>query len=290
MEVKSNKQVVPAILITGASTGIGETCARRMAKLGYTVYAGVRRSEDARRLSRESERIVPIILDVTNASQIAAAAAQVSREVNGNGGLLGIVNNAGIALAGPLEFLPIDEFRRQMEINVTGLLAVTQAFMPLLRHSQGRIVHIGSNSGKVSTPFTGAYCASKHAVEALTDAMRVEFHGTGIQVALIQPGAIATPIWEKSTAHAEDVLAKLPPQAEQYYGKAFEALRAGIGEITKRAASPELVADAVEHALLATTPRTRYVVGLDAKLQLAVARFLPDRVMDWALRKVIGLP
>lgn len=278
----------PAILITGASTGIGFTCAVRLAKIGYRVYGGVRRSADARRLDEAHDFITPIALDVTNPMQIQNAVDLITREV-GEGNFLGLVNNAGIAVAGPLEYVPIGELRKQFDVNVFGLMAVTQAFMPLLRSSSGRIVHISSNSGKVSTPFTGPYCASKFAVEALADAMRGELYGSGVEISLVEPGAIDTPIWEKSSDYAERMLEGMPPEATTHYGKAFEALRASITTVSKRTSPPDLVARAVEHALTAQSPRTRYVVGLDAKLQLFLARFLTDRMLDWVIAKAMGL-
>lgn len=278
----------PAVLVTGASTGIGEACTLGLAKLGYRVYAGIRRSEDAHRLSIASSLIVPILLDVTNKSQIATAVSQIQREV-GEGGLLGIVNNAGIAVAGPLEFLPVDDLRRQLETNVIGLHAVTQAFLPMLRASRGRIVHISSTNGRLSTPFTGAYAASKFAVEALADAMRRELHGTGIEISVIQPGTIATPIWEKSSEATERMVGTLPPEAHEHYGKSFDTLRAVVQDAVRRADPPEVVFRAVLHALTAASPRTRYPVGSTARLQVFLARFVPDRLLDWTLLKAMGL-
>lgn len=279
----------PAVLITGASTGIGNACALRMAALGYRVYAGVRRSQDARDLEIASRQITPVQLDVCNPVQISSAADQIKRELGPEGTLLGIVNNAGIAVAGPLEFVPIGEFRKQLEVNVTGLLAVTQAFLPLLRKSHGRIVHISSNSGKVVTPFTGAYCASKFAVEAVTDALRMELLPAGVHVCAVLPGAIATPIWDKSSDHAERLLAGMPPEAHELYGQEFEALRQSVAETRARAISPEKVADAVEHALTSGSPKLRYVVGMDAKIQLWLAKILPVRMMDALIRGAMGM-
>jgi len=278
----------PAILVTGASTGIGESCAHALVKLGYRVYAGVRRSLDAHRLARHHAMLTPIMLDVTNPLHISDAVALIRREV-GEGGLYAIVNNAGIAVAAPLEYLPIGEFRRQMEINVTGLLAVTQAFLPLLRESHGRIVHIGSNSGRLSTPFSGAYAASKFAVEALTDAMRRELRGSGVQVSLIQPGAIATPIWEKSTDHAERLHQALPAEAHAHYGIQLAALRKVIASRVKSASAPELVSRAVVHAITAKNPKTRYAVGDGARTQIFLGRFLPDRWVDYIVLKMMGI-
>ena len=257
-------------------------------KLGYRVYAGVRNAADAERHARYHEDLIPITLDVTNPVHISNAVTRIRGEV-GNQGLLAIVNNAGIAVAGPLEYLPIDEFRRQMEINVTGLLAVTQAFLPMLRASKGRIVHMGSNSGRLSTPFAGAYAASKFAVEALTDAMRRELHGTGIHISLIQPGAIATPIWDKSTENAERLKQAMPPEAHEYYGKQLDILRKVIASRVKSASPPERVAEVVVHAICAANPKTRYVVGDGSRTQIYLGRFFPDRWADYIVLKMMGL-
>lgn len=278
----------PAILVTGASTGIGECCAIALVKLGYRVYAGVRRSLDAHRLDHMHPMLKSITLDVTNPSHIAGAVRQIRSEV-GEAGLYAIVNNAGIAVAGPLEYLPLEEFRRQMDINVTGLLAVTQAFLPMLRASQGRIVHMGSNSGKLAAPFTGAYSASKFAVEALTDAMRRELHGTGIHISVIEPGAIATPIWEKSSDLAERLLQGLPPEARVHYDSQFVALRKAMADTVRRADPPECVARAVIHAITSANPRTRYAVGSGSRIQIFLAHYFPDRWVDYLILKAMGL-
>jgi NAD(P)-dependent dehydrogenase (short-subunit alcohol dehydrogenase family) len=190
----------PAVLVTGASTGIGQACASRLVREGCRVFAGVRRAEDGERLSAaEPERLQWLLLDVTDAAQIAAAAEAVSRQV-GEHGLAGLVNNAGIAIGGPLEFVTPDALRRQFEVNVIGLHAVTAAFLPLLRRGNGRIVHMGSISGRIASPFIGPYTASKHAVEGLTDSLRLELAPEGIHVSVIEPGQVRTPIWDKAVA------------------------------------------------------------------------------------------
>lgn len=270
----------PAILITGASTGIGLTCALRFDRLGWRVFAGVRREADAVRLRESgSGRLVPVLLDVTDQASIAAAVAVVADAV-GPAGLAALVNNAGIAEAGPLEFLPLETLRRMHEVNVVGLLAVTQACLPLIRRARGRIVNMGSISGRTASPFVGPYCASKHAVEALTDVLRLELDEWGIQVAVIEPGMIETPIWEKGEAAARAQRQQLSAEAEALYGSAMDAFQRMIRPAIARAGSPEQVADAVEHAVTAGEPRTRYLVGRDARLRLMLRRLLPDRAMD----------
>ncbi|MBI4557798.1 MAG: SDR family oxidoreductase [Candidatus Hydrogenedentes bacterium] len=277
-----------AVVITGASTGIGKACASHLDRLGFRVFAGVRKTQDGEALkAAASERLLPISLDVTDAASVRAAAEQVSGQV-GENGLAGLVNNAGINIAGPLELLPVDELRRQFEINVFGLVTVTQAFLPLLRKGRGRVVNMGSLSGKIATPFTGPYCATKHAVEALTDALRLELRPWGISVSVVEPGAVLTPIWEKSIAASEKVLQGFPPEAHQLYDAAMNEAREVAIKVGRMGIPPERVAEAVTHALTSPRPRTRYPVGLDAKIGTRLARFLPDRIRDrlvmWRLR------
>ena len=192
----------PAVVITGASTGIGAASAVELARRGFSVFAGVRKRCDGERLKAQSPHIVPLLLDVTDAGQIAAAAETVGRAV-GDAGLAGLVNNAGIVVAGPLEILPLDQLRLQLEVNVVGQIAVTQAFLPLLRKARGRIVNMGSFNGRIASPYLAPYAASKHALEALSDAMRLELRAWGIRVSVIEPGATTTPIWDKSLAAAD---------------------------------------------------------------------------------------
>ncbi len=273
-----------AVLITGASKGIGEACALRMHARGFLVFAGVRQAEDGERLRVRagSERLVPLLLDVTNADHVTSA-ARIAEERAGAGGLAGLVNNAGIAVGGPLEFLPIGELRRQLEVNVIGQVAITQAMMPLLRRAHGRIVFIGSIAGRSAMPFTGAYAASKFAIEAITDSLRVELLDSGIDVSVVEPGVIATPIWETSIRYGERLLKEAPPELEERYGSGLAALRhaASRGHL---GASPGRVADAVEHALTAARPKARYVVGRDAILRLILER-LPTRLRDRVIAK-----
>jgi NAD(P)-dependent dehydrogenase (short-subunit alcohol dehydrogenase family) len=279
-----------ACLVTDASTGIGEACASRLDRAGWRVFAGVRRDEDAARLRASgSGRLVPVRIDVTDAASIASAAAAVRSSLEGEG-LAGLVNNAGIALAGPLEFLPIEEFRRQLDINVVGQLAVTQAFLPLLRASRGRIVMMGSISGRMATPFVGPYAASKFALEAMTDALRVELQPWGLHVAIVEPGSIATPIWKKGTEHASRLGERFPAEATALYAQAFAALQGAVAHIAARGLPPDAVARAVEHALTSAAPKTRYLVGGDAKLRARIAAFVPDRLRDAMLTRALKLP
>ena len=269
-----------AVVITGASTGIGAICAQTLDREGFRVFAGVRRAEDGERLrATTSARLTPIIIDVTDDASIREAEATIAAAV-GDAGLAGLINNAGIAVAGPLEFLPIAELRHQLEVNVIGQIAVTQAFLPLIRRGHGRIVNIGSISGKLVSPLLGAYGASKHAMEALTDALRMELQPWGILVSIIEPGATRTPIWEKSLAAGDAIEQQMPPQVQTLYGKAIAATRKGAAGNTTNGTDPAKVAAAVLHALTAAKPKIRYPVGRDARIGSVLARLLPDRTRD----------
>lgn len=270
----------PSVLVTGASSGIGEACALCLHKRGFRVFAGVRKAEAGEALrAKASERLVPVIIDVTKPEQIAEAAETVARNV-GEAGLQGLVNNAGIALAGPLEYLPPEQLRRQLDVNVVGQMAVTQAFLPLLRAGQGRVVNMGSTSGFLALPFLGPYAASKYALEALTDALRVELRPWRIPVVIIQPGMIKTPIWDKSREMAETIAAGLPAQAEERYKAPLDKLREQAEAAPRMASPPERVARCVAHALTARRPRLRYRVGKTAHLQYILAHFVPARLRD----------
>src|SRR3954463_15666556 len=269
-----------ACLVTGASTGIGEACTRRLDAAGWQVFAGVRREADAARLRQgASARLHPVTIDVTDAASIAAAATEVRSAAGG--GLAGLVNNAGVALAAPLEYLPIDELRRLIDVNVIGQIAVTQAFLPLLRASRppARIVLMGSIGGRATTPFLGAYSASKYALEAMADALRMELQPWSIEVAIVEPGSIATPIWSKGAEKGASIATRLPAEALARYGAALEALRYAAGDAGRRGLPPDAVAKVVEHALSSARPKTRYLVGTDAKIRARTA-ILPDRMQD----------
>lgn len=280
-----------AVVITGTSSGIGEACALHLAQRGFRVFAGVRREEDGARLKQQaSGHLTPVLIDITDATSIAAAAETVGGAA-GELGLVGLVNNAGIAVAGPLEFLPIDRLRQQFEVNVFGHVAVIQAFLPLLRKGRGRIINIGSIGGRMSFPFSGAYTASKFAMEALTDSLRMELQPWGIAVSILEPGSVPTPGWEKSRIAGERLLEELPQQAREYYGPAMNALAETAKKIAKGAVSPpQAVAKVVEQALTSRRPKTRYLVGIDARIQAMLAKALPDRLRDKLIIQRLGLP
>ncbi len=278
------------IVITGASTGIGRACAVYLDALGYTVYAGVRRDTDGDALrAAASPRLTPVRIDVTDADSIAAARAVVEAAAAGRG-IRGLVNNAGVGVGGPMEFVPIPDLRRQLEINTIGQVAVTQAFLPMLRQARGRIVMMGSIAGRLATPFVGPYSASKFALEAITDAFRVELKPWGINIAIVEPGAIATPIWDKAKVTTQQVSADLPPEGHALYGEAIATLTAFTEDAAKRAVPAERVAKAVAHALLSKRPKTRYLVGGDAHVQAVVATMVPDRIADRLVSRLLKLP
>ena len=283
-----NQRDQMSVVVTGASTGIGAACALDCAGRGMTVFAGVRDPRAGEALAAKAgPSLIPIMLDVTDEQSIAQSAEVVQRVV-GEGGLGGLVNNAGIVIGSPLEVIPLAQLRKQLEVNVIGQIAVTQAFLPLLRRGRGRIVNMGSIAGRGTIPLLGPYSASKFALEALTDALRMELQPWGILVSIIEPGAIATPIWEKSAKEAEGLEASVSEEAKVLYAEAVIRIREAIAEAAKRAIAPDAVVRAVHHALTASRPRTRYLVGSDAKLRALMVKWLPDRVQDrllgWALK------
>ena len=279
-----------AVVITGASTGIGEACALRLDKQGWQVFAGVRKEADGERLTQQaSGPLTPIILDVTDEAQIRAAAGSVRATV-ADAGLAGLINNAGIGIGGPLEFLPLDDLRLQLEVNLIGQVAVTQAFLPLIRKGQGRIVNIGSIGGRMATPFVGPYNASKFGMEAITDALRQELRPWGIHVSIVEPGSITTAIWDKTRSMADEMQGKLSQEARDLYDPFIAPIREATEKIEQAGIPPDEVAKFVEHALTARNPKTRYVVGRDAQIQRVLAKFAPDRIRDRLVAWQLGLP
>jgi NAD(P)-dependent dehydrogenase (short-subunit alcohol dehydrogenase family) len=229
------------------------------------------------------------MLDVTDASQIAAAAETIGKAVGG-AGLDGLVNNAGIAVPGPLEVLPIDALRRQLEVNVVGHMAITQAMLPLLRKARGRIVNVSSISGGIAAPCIGAYAASKWALEALNDVMRQELRPWGIQVASVAPGPISTPIWQKSAIAGEELSKQVSPEVFTLYEQFLIATRAHVDRSIRTASPVSRVVRAVVHALTASRPKTHYYLGWTVRLAYKGTKMLPDCCRDWIVRKMVGLP
>lgn len=288
------------MLITGASTGIGRACAIHLAGMGYSVLAGVRAQDSARSLEAEAPAeqtgcIRALPLDVTDTASISRVADEL-RSIVGPDGLHGLINNAGICVAGPVEFLPPHDLRTQFDVNVFGQIAVTQAMLPLLRAhvrayglGRARIVMISSIAGRVSQPIVAAYCASKHALEAFSDGLRIELRPQGVRVVIIEPGAIRTEIWRK----ALEQTAMVPPDApaREFYGKQLTRLEAAIRRIIPIAIPPDSVARVVAHCLEKKRPPARVLVGTDAKLVAALKAILPTKWFDkgqmWVMRRSI---
>lgn len=265
------------VLITGASSGIGKAAAEMLAERGFVVFAGVRKEPDAAQLQQEN--IIPVYIDVNNDEMVDNSYNQISKIV-GENGLYGLVNNAGIAVAGPMEFLPLEKLRLQLETNVIGQVRVTQTFLPLIRKKKGRIVNISSIAGFSAFPFKGAYCASKHAIEAISDCLRRELSIWNIPVSIIEPGIIKTPIWERSLGLFQETACEMNPDAQKYYGNYCEPLIEKMKKkVDKIAIPPEEVAKAILRSLSDKKPRSRYLVGKDAKL-LNLIKLLPDKLID----------
>lgn len=269
-----------SVVVTGASTGIGRACVDVLVDRGFQVWAAVRKASDEAALRDAHPGAVRVLrLDLTDQASIAAAGEQVVAA----GPLHGLVNNAGAALPGPLEYLPIEVFRRQLEVNLVGQLAVTQAMLPALRAAREaggdpRIVMIGSIGGRIAGPMLGAYHASKFGLVGLTDSLRAELAPSGIQVVLIEPGAVKTPIWDRGTAAADDLFKAMPPEAGRYTRQA-EASRAMAAQAAENGLPAERAARIVADALTDTHPRPRRLVGRVAIVAGTLVRLLPHRMI-----------
>jgi NAD(P)-dependent dehydrogenase (short-subunit alcohol dehydrogenase family) len=260
-------------IVTGASSGIGQACAVRLARAGWRVLAGVRQEGDAPEGTEE------VLLDVTDAEQIRNAAERVDD-------LHGLVNNAGIALGSPLELVPVDQLRHQLEVNLVGQVAVTQSLLPALRHAKGRIVFMGSIAGRSALPFLAPYAASKHALEAVADSLRLELKPFGIPVSIVEPGSIRTAIWGRSAARADELAATMDSEVAELYAVRVAAFRSVALKRGEGGAPADRVAEVVEEALTAERPHARYLVGRDAKLRAGFER-LPDRLRDRIYERVL---
>jgi NAD(P)-dependent dehydrogenase (short-subunit alcohol dehydrogenase family) len=279
---------VRSALVTGSSTGIGKATALRLDADGWRVFAGVRKQEDAESLRAEaSERLTPVMLDVTDGEAIAAVAEEIAGQL-GASGLDGLVNNAGIGVPSPLETIPIEDFRRQIEVNLVGQVRVTQAMLPMIRAARGRIVFISSIGGRIAFPLGGAYHAAKFGIEAVGDVFRQELRPWKISVSLVEPGSIDTPIWERGDREA-DAIGQRVPARDELYGEAVDAYGRTSRSLAERGVPPERVAEVIEHALTTRRSRTRYLVGIDAKVQARAKLFLPTRIFDRVVARVMGL-
>jgi NAD(P)-dependent dehydrogenase (short-subunit alcohol dehydrogenase family) len=268
-----------SVLVTGASSGIGQATAARLVREGFSVVAGVRKHEDGERLRSEvSDELMPVRLDVTDAESIETANHELERLCNDR--LVGLVNNAGIGLFEPLEYLPLDDLRRIFDVNVLGQIALTQACLPLLRTGAGRVVNIASVGDRIGFPFGGALNASKSAFAAASEALRMELRPWGIHVVIIEPTSINTPVVDKALGDPDGLLRRMAPGAEHYYGRLFRTFVARLVASERDGSSPDVVAGAVVRALSDRRPRRRYPVGKDASLLINLPRVIPDWLLD----------
>jgi NAD(P)-dependent dehydrogenase (short-subunit alcohol dehydrogenase family) len=270
------------VLVTGTSRGIGRATVEKLASAGWDVIAGVRRAEDGERLA--ADRVTPVVLDVTDDADLAALTESLPERLDA------LVANAGIVVEGPVEGLGLDDLRRQLDVNVVGQVAVAQAVLPRLRQSRGRIVFISSVSGRISTPMTGAYNASKFALEGIADSLRIELRPWGIRVILVQPSSTDTEMWSGALDRIDTMESSLGEEHRELYAEHLDGIRKTTRMIQKRTVPVEDVAKTVERALTAARPRARYPVGALSKVQLAMNTATPTRVMDAALARVTGVP
>ncbi len=274
-----------AVLVTGASTGIGRAIVERLSADGTQVFAAVRD------LSTVDEHpfVTAVRLDVTSADE-ARAAADTVREGLGDRKLRGVVNNAGIAVGGPIEFVDLDEVRRQFEVNVIGQIAVTQAFLPILRDrgpADPRIVFTSSIAGRVASPFIGPYAGSKHALNGMAESLRRELLPWGFRVSVLAPATVSTPIWDKAADQVEDASAGLPPRGVELYGQAIQAMQKIVAGANDAGIPPSRVADAAHHALFSRRPKAEYLVGREAKALTAASTLIPARTFDKLVLRVM---
>jgi NAD(P)-dependent dehydrogenase (short-subunit alcohol dehydrogenase family) len=279
-----------AVVVTGASTGIGRATALFLDEKGYTVFAGVRKEADAKALAEEgSERLSPITIDVTNQPSIAAAKEEVEHAI-GQDRLVGLVNNAGVGNGGPVETLDLQDLRDVLEVNLIGQVAVTQAFLPLVRQSKGTIVFIGSIGGRVASPFMSPYNTSKFAIEALGESLRHEVSPWEIDVAVVEPSSIDTPIWRKGAETIDEQTAKMSPDAKRLYGKQLVRMEEVLTETANRGIPPKKVAEAIHDAIQSDNPKHRYLVGRDAKIGARLKGIVPDRTFSKLVGRQIKMP
>lgn len=275
---------MPVALVTGSSTGIGRATTLRLARQGWRVLAGVRKASDGEALVAEGAGDVhPVMLDVTEPAHLEALGDTLAEHC-GEAGLDGLVNNAGFALARPIEVVDLEALRHQLEVNVVGVVAVTQRALPALRQATGRIVNIGSTGSRATTRYMGPYTASKHALVGINDALRQEVRDWGIEVVLLEPGAIATPIWDKGKSEIADVAQDAEDPMGRLYPEALPEMTRVVHEKAAKGIPPEAVADVVWTALTTSRPRARYPVGWDAVVATFLGRHLPPRWMDEVIR------
>lgn len=267
-----------SVIITGASRGIGRATALLLDNQGYRVFAGVRKPQDGDALRAEaSDRLQPVTLDLLDVASLRKSMDDIGQQLD-NVGLVGLINNAGLAVNAPVEFIPLEDLRYQFEVNLFGTIALTQACIPLLRKGQGRIINISSIAGRLTSPLTGAYSASKFALEAMTDALRMELMPWGIRVVSVQPGAIATDFGANVMSQVDAMRGRMSDEVERLYGRMMAVSKAQAAQNT--GIPPSHVAATILRALEAPNPRTRYLVGSDARMIAFLRAILPDKLAD----------
>jgi len=277
-----------SVLISGASTGIGKALSLNLDRHGYQVFAGVRNPRDAEALTKQaSSWLIPVILDVTIPDTINAARAEISSKTGGE--LFCLVNNAGISVNGPLEFIPLQDFRQQMEVNLVGQLSLTQACMPLLRQGKGRVIFVSSVNGRLAVPFLGPYAASKAALISISDTLRLELAPWSIPVSVLIVGSVQTPIWEKAARTAGEVRRRMPPEATQLYFQAAKRSGESYRRVGRGGMKPEEVAMTTRRLMEKKRPNAYILIGRDALLYELMVKLLPIRLRDWLVRRSMGL-
>jgi NAD(P)-dependent dehydrogenase (short-subunit alcohol dehydrogenase family) len=275
---------MPSVLVTGASRGIGRAAVERLVREGWTVYAAVRKDADGSALVEAyGDQVRPVTLDITDAQQVAALDGRLPETLDA------VVNNAGVVVGGPVEALSLDELRHQLEVNLVGQVAVTQAVLPRLRRSRGRIVFVSSLSGRIVTPMTGAYNASKFGIEAIADALRMELWPWRISVSVVEPAQTDTDMWRGAEDQLEATVATVPPDQRELYAQHIAGYRKMIPRSQKMAAPAAGVADSIFRALTDRKPRPRYIVGAAPKAQYRLSRLLPTTALDAVLRSQTGI-
>jgi NAD(P)-dependent dehydrogenase (short-subunit alcohol dehydrogenase family) len=275
---------MPTVLVTGASRGIGRAIVTRLAEQGWDVIAGVRNERDAAEVSGLGQRISTVLLDVTNTEHLAALPAVLPSALDA------VVNNAGVVIAGAVETVSAEDWRKQFEVNVFGQIAVTAAVLPMLRESRGRVVFISSLNGQISLPLLGAYSASKFALEACADALRVELRPWGVPVVLVEPAQTDTDMWRGADDMVRDTEASMSAQQRDLYARHIKGMKKFVPAARKMAVSTDHVVSVVEAALTARKPRARYVVGVGPKVQLALMTNLPTGLRDRMVATLTRIP
>ena len=274
---------MPSVLITGAGRGIGEAIALRLAGAGWNVFAGVRNDSSGDRLTDQDSRITPVLLDITNETHISAVAGRLPSRLDA------LVNNAGIGVLGPVEAVPIQDFRRQFEVNLFGQVAITQAVLPQIRAAIGRIVFISSTGGRAPVLMEGAYCASKFAVEGLADVLRGELRPWRIEVSVVEPGPTDTGPWRQIRSMLDDMEEGMSTTHRELYSQHIRGMLKLVTTLQRRTAPPDVVARVVEQALTARRPKARYAAGAQAKAMVTLNAVLPTRLNDAIGARLLGL-